>query len=568
MKRSAKNTLDKPAIRSTPQISLPDGVFERLKIAILKLEPACAERATVITEAQFEKTDAAQIPFVLVLAPEFRVLLRSNESANVQNCPQLIFDPKTIATFLKELRSQASGQPTLQAQINKPWPLWGQPLPAGASVYETLIQQLLTIFTQTVEEIQFQHQAQLHQQLQAQKQTLEDKVTQRTKELQDALVSTQSANRVKSDFLATMSHELRTPLTCVIGMSATLIRWSLGPLNDKQRTYLQTIHDSGEHLLELINDILELSHAESGKATLNLSEFSLTSLAQQSVQMLREKAEAGGLNFKTILKIPANRDRFVADPRRVKQIVYNLLSNAIKFTPSGGEVTLQAWLEPNTVIFQVEDTGIGIPLSQQPLLFQKFQQLDTSYRRTYEGAGLGLALTKQFVDLHRGWIEVSSTEGQGSIFTVEIPNQEFLAPDDVVAPQNTTGTSPRVVLIEENEETATLICEMLTAAGYHVVWIVEDSTAIDQVRFLQPSAAIISLERTNDEGLLLIQRFRKLVQNRNLKIVALAPKDAAKDPQRYLAVGADTFLTKPLKPEQLVHKIDLLLSKQAQTSPS
>lgn len=143
-----------------------------------------------------------------------------------------------------------------------------------------------------------------------------------------------------------------------------------------------------------------------------------------------------------------------------------------------------------------------------------------------------------------------------------------MAPDDVVAPQNTTGTSPRVVLIEENEETATLICEMLTAAGYHVVWIVEDSTAIDQVRFLQPSAAIISLERTNDEGLLLIQRFRKLVQNRNLKIVALAPKDAAKDPQRYLAVGADTFLTKPLKPEQLVHKIDLLLSKQAQTSPS
>jgi two-component system, sensor histidine kinase and response regulator len=565
MKRSAKDTLDKTPIRSTPsQGSLPDGVFERLKIAILKLEPACAEEATVMTEEQFESTGVAQIPFVLVLAPEFRILLRSNGSANVQNYPQPIFETKAITAFLKELRSQSSGQPTLQEQIKQALAALKQPPPVGAAVYEALIGQLLTVFTQTVQEIQFQHQAQLHQQLQAQKQTLEDKVTQRTKELQDALATTQSATRVKSDFLATMSHELRTPLTCVIGMSATLIRWSLGPLNDKQRTYLQTIHDSGEHLLELINDILELSHAESGKATLNLNEFSLTSLAQQSVQMLREKAETGGLNFKTIFKIPANRDRFIADPRRVKQILHNLLSNAIKFTPSGGEVILQVWLESNAVIFQVEDTGIGIPLSQQPLLFQKFQQLDTSYRRTYEGAGLGLALTKQFVDLHRGWIEVSSTEGQGSIFTVEIPNQEFLnTPDEVVPSQYVQGGNPRIVLIEENEETATLICEMLTAAGYHVVWIVEDSTAIDQVRFLQPSAAIISLDRADDEGLLLIQRFRKLVQARNLKIIALAPKTATKDPQPYLAAGADTFLTKPLKPEHLVHKINLLLSKQA-----
>jgi two-component system, sensor histidine kinase and response regulator len=562
MKRSAKDTLDKPALRSTtPKGSLPDGVFERLKIAILNLGPACAAQATVMTEDQLDKTGAAQMPFVLVLAPEFRVLLRADGSANLQNYPQLIFDPKAIAAFLKELRSQASGQPTLQAQIKQALAALGQSPPVGASVYEALIQQLLTVFSQTVQEIQFQHQAQLHQQLQSQKQTLEDQVTQRTQELQDALVATQSANRVKSDFLATMSHELRTPLTCVIGMSATLIRWSLGPLNDKQRTYLQTIHDSGEHLLELINDILELSHAESGKATLNLNEFSLTSLAQQTVQMLREKAEVGGLNFKTIFKIPANRDRFVADPRRVKQILYNLLSNAIKFTPSGGEVTLQIWLEPNTVIFQVEDTGIGIPLSQQPLLFQKFQQLDTSYRRTYEGAGLGLALTKQFVDLHRGWIEVSSTEGQGSIFTVEIPNQEFFnAPDETLPSQHDNGSSPRIVLIEENEETATLICEMLTAAGYHVVWIVEDSTAIDQIRFLQPSVAVISLDRPDNEGLHLIQRFRRLVQARNLKIIALAPKNAAKDPQPYLTAGADTFLTKPLNPEQLVHKIDLLLS--------
>jgi two-component system, sensor histidine kinase and response regulator len=405
------------------------------------------------------------------------------------------------------------------------------------------------------------HQAQLYQQVQVQKQTLEQQVAQRTQDLQDALVETQSANRVKSDFLATMSHELRTPLTCVIGMSATLIRWSLGPLNDKQRSYLQTIHDSGEHLLELINDILELSHAESGKATLSLSEFSLSGLAYQCVQMLRDKAEEGEIDLRINLKIPEGRDTFVADSRRVKQILFNLLSNAIKFTPTEGTVTLRVWVEPNTAIFQIEDTGIGIAASQQPMLFQKFQQLDTTYRRTYQGAGLGLALTKQFIDLHRGWINVQSAEGQGAIFTVELPNQALLdTHEDLLRSQYATTASTRIVLLEENEENATLICEMLTAAGYHVIWIVEDSTARQQIHFLQPSAVIISMEHEGSQGLELIQQFRKFSEALNLKIIALAPHSATKDPHPYLLAGADTLLHKPINPEHLVHKMDILLS--------
>jgi two-component system, sensor histidine kinase and response regulator len=414
------------------------------------------------------------------------------------------------------------------------------------------------------------HQAQLYQQVQVQKQTLEQQVAQRTQDLQNALVETQSANRVKSDFLATMSHELRSPLTCVIGMSATLIRWSLGPLNDKQRSYLQTIHDSGEHLLEMINDILELSHTESGKATLNLNEFSLSTLAYQSVQMLRDKAEDGEINIKLNLKIPEGQDMFVADARRVKQILFNLLSNAIKFTPPEGTVTLRVWVEPNAAIFQVEDTGIGIAASQQPLLFQKFQQLDTSYRRTYQGTGLGLALAKQFIDLHRGWIEVQSAEGQGATFTVELPNQARLdTHEGILRSQYAATTNTRIVLLEENEENATLICEMLTAAGYHVIWIVESSTAREQIRFLQPSAVIISMDREESHGLKLIQQFRKASEALNLRIIALAPPSATKDPQPYLSAGADTFLHKPLNPEHLVHKVDILLSSPLEkSSPS
>ncbi len=553
--------------------NLPFAVFERLKSVMIDLGGSFASQSVVLTEQSLSPVKATLPPFVVVAAPQFRVLFHcdgpvGDGPVNAQTCsPQLTFDPQDITAFLKKLRSQASGQTDLLAQIKKASVLIAQPASVEASTHEALMLNLLGVFSQTVQEMQTQHQIELTQQLQTQTQTLEEQVAQRTQELKDALVATQSANRVKSDFLATMSHELRTPLTCVIGMSATLLRWSLGPLNDKQKSYLQTIHDSGERLLELINDILELSHVESGRASLNLNEFSLSALAQQSVQMLREKALAGNINFKTILKIPPGRDRFVADPRRVRQILYNLLSNAIKFTPAGGHVTLQVWLEPNAVIFQVEDTGIGIPLSQQPLLFQKFQQLDTSYRRTYEGTGLGLALTKQFVDLHRGWIEVSSTEGQGTVFTVELPNQTALnTPGAILPSYPTNGASTRIVLIEENEESATLICEMLTAAGYHVVWIVEDSTAIEQIRFLQPSAAIISLNQLNEDGLHLIQKFRDMQETRSLKIIALAPQTATKDPQPYLAAGADTFLTKPLKPEHLVHKLDILLSNPMGTS--
>jgi two-component system, sensor histidine kinase and response regulator len=411
------------------------------------------------------------------------------------------------------------------------------------------------------------HQAQLYQQLQGQKQTLEEQVEQRTQELSAALAETQVANRVKSEFIATMSHELRTPLTCVIGMSATLIRWSLGPLNDKQRSYLQTIHDSGEHLLELINDILDFSQAESGKAVLNLTEFSLTAIAQQSIQTLRETAEKGEIQLRLNLKIVPHRDRFVADARRVKQILFNLISNAIKFTPPDGEVTLRVWVEPNAAIFQIEDSGIGISTDQQLLLFQKFQQLDASYRRSYEGAGLGLALAKQLVDMHRGWIEVNSIEGQGSTFTVEIPNQKQLSlNEELMRSHYANERNGRVVLIEDNEENATLICEMLTAAGYHVVWIVEDSTALQQIQFLQPVAAIISIDPSKGNGLKLIQQFRQLREKTTLRIIALAPKEALNDPLPFLSAGADSFLTKPLNPEHLVHKMDILLTNTSDPS--
>ncbi|MBE9189460.1 GAF domain-containing sensor histidine kinase [Gloeocapsopsis crepidinum LEGE 06123] len=265
------------------------------------------------------------------------------------------------------------------------------------------------------------HQAELMQSLTREKQLLEQRVSERTQALQDALIAAQAANRAKSEFLATMSHELRSPLTSIIGLSATLLRWPLGKLTERQSQYLQTIHNSGEHLLVLINDILTLSEVEAGKAILDRSEFSLRSIAETSLQSFISVAAQQAVDLNLDLRIDASCDRITADLKRVQQILWNLLSNAVKFTPAGGQVTLRAWLEQNTAVFQVEDTGIGIPEEQLSLLFEKFQQLDTPYCRQYEGTGLGLALTKHLVELHQGRIEVESVVGNGSVFTVWLP---------------------------------------------------------------------------------------------------------------------------------------------------
>ncbi|WP_392535381.1 ATP-binding protein [Nostoc sp. C117] len=279
------------------------------------------------------------------------------------------------------------------------------------------------------------HQAELMRSLQdaalrltQEKQTLEERVIERTRALRDALLAAEAASRLRSEFLATISHELLTPLTYVIGMSSTLLRWPLGELSQRQRGYLQTIHDSGEHLLAMINDILDLSQIEAGKTALNISEFSLLNVAERAVESLQKKAKSEQVNLILDLQIDPKRDRLTADAERVEQILWNLLTNAIKFTPENGSVTLRLWVEDDSAIFQVEDTGIGIPEEKLPLLFEKFQQLDTPYRRRYEGTGLGLALTKQLVELHRGRIEVESTVSIGSIFTVWIPTQAMRVP--------------------------------------------------------------------------------------------------------------------------------------------
>ncbi len=421
------------------------------------------------------------------------------------------------------------------------------------------------------------YQAQLYAQLQQQKTTLEEQVIERTQELRDTLQAAQAANLAKSEFLAAMSHELRTPLTCVIGMSATLLRWSFGeegsqtvPIH-KQRRYLKTIQESGEHLLELINDILDLSQVEAGKAVLNISEFSLSKLTYQTLRTLQQKAFLQKVSLEMDWRVesqgvngaPPWGDRFCADQRRVKQILFNLLGNAIKFTPEGGKVTLRVWREHNLAVFQIEDTGIGIADEQLPLLFQKFQQLETTYHRKYEGTGLGLALTKQLVELHGGRIEVESVVGEGSLFTVWLPSQAIVS----AAPVKVTATgrqSPKphgiIVLVEDHEESATPICEILTAAGYQVIWLIDGSTAVEQIELLQPKAVIVDWQIRGMDGYEISQSLRSSPTTKQIKVLVLTTPTLPKNQEHDLSAVVDDYLPKPVEPAQLLHKVIALMA--------
>ncbi|QQE64992.1 hypothetical protein GFS31_16770 [Leptolyngbya sp. BL0902] len=407
------------------------------------------------------------------------------------------------------------------------------------------------------------NQAQLYQQLQRQTQNLEVCVIERTQDLRDALAAAQAANRAKSDFLATMSHELRTPLTYIIGMSATLLRWSLGDLSERQRDYLNTIHTSGEHLLTVINDILEVSKIESGRTVLEVREFSLTSLSRQSVDAFRAEAARNDLDVVLDLKIAPDQDSFVADPRRVRQILSNLLSNAVKFTPAEGKVTLRVRREQNVAVFEVSDTGIGIPESAQPLLFQKFQQLENVRQREYQGTGLGLALTKQLVELHGGSIKVVSKVGSGSLFSVRIPLQRRQGDSPIPSPPVDEPVVGRIVLVEDNEENASIICDMLTAADYQVIWIVDGSRVLDQVELLQPAAIIINLGLASANSYDIITALGQSLHHPRVKILALTADLSPDQDRQARQAGAAATLVHPVNPKQLLTTMRQLMSDPA-----
>ncbi len=250
-------------------------------------------------------------------------------------------------------------------------------------------------------------------QLQESYASLERKVEERTNELE-------IANRHKSEFLANMSHELRTPLNAIIGFSEVLQERMFGDMNEKQAEYIDDIHGSGKHLLSLINDILDLSKIEAGRMELDLTRFHVPSAISNALTLMRERA---GRHFVTLSsRVDEQIGEITADERKFKQILLNLLSNAVKFTPEGGKVDVRARRLDGAVEVAVADTGIGIARDDYAAVFEEFRQLGKDYTKKSEGTGLGLALTRKFVELHGGTIRLESEPGKGSTFTFTLPD--------------------------------------------------------------------------------------------------------------------------------------------------
>ncbi|MES1982542.1 MAG: PAS domain S-box protein [Pseudomonadota bacterium] len=394
-------------------------------------------------------------------------------------------------------------------------------------------------------------------------------------------VQLEQANKMKSEFLANMSHELRTPLNTIIGFSEILKDGLLGQLTEKQHEYISDIFGSGQHLLSLINDILDLSKVEAGKMTLDLEPLDVSSLFSNSLSIVKEKAASHHIGLK--LDIADGLDEILVDARKAKQIIYNLLSNAVKFTRDGGEVSLQVRRVNRTEVGKpsgrwpghsfplpdnnysefleigVVDNGIGIASTAMEKLFQPFSQLDSGLARKFEGTGLGLVMVKQLTALHGGTVAVESAEGQGARFTVWLPFRTEEAEADVVevapAPLPAKAHQDYALVVEDDDWAAELIGMQLAAEGLQVVRASSAEAALDLAP--QHLWALITLDimlpgMNAWEFLATIKNIPALANVPVIVISSVADHDTA------VAHGASVVLQKPINFAQLHNALNEL----------
>ena len=397
---------------------------------------------------------------------------------------------------------------------------------------------------------------------------LEDKVSERTQELQEALAQIESSNeqlrnantelieasRTKSEFLANVSHELRTPLNAIIGFSELLGEKSFGDINQQQTEFVSDIHDSGEHLLSLINDILDLSKIEAGRMEVHQSPFEVEQAIHEAAAMLHPQAIKAGLDL-DVLSVDESAVATL-DAGLFRQVLVNLLSNAVKFTPSGGRVEIGARRDGDDLLVHVSDSGVGIPQEHVERIFNEFYQVDGSYSRQFEGTGLGLALVRRMVQIQSGEIWAESTLGQGSRFSIRFKDcmQECVtdAPclveqDDVAVPAPADGCQPSVLIVEDNPTNRKLARNVLLNCGYEVLEAESGEEALDLLSSRQPDLVLMDIQLPGMDGLETTRQMRQNPKTADLPVVALTAHNQASDESRARAAGCDGYMTKPIR---------------------
>jgi len=318
----------------------------------------------------------------------------------------------------------------------------------------------------------------------------------------------EQSSRYKSEFLANMSHELRTPLNAIMGFSEILLDLTMNLTSGERTEFLRNIHSSGQHLLGLINDILDLAKIEAGKMDLHAEDMPVTQALQEVTAILEPMARQQGLQLRTVGAAEAGPIK--ADRSKFKQVLYNLLSNAVKFTPAPGTITVTVKDSAEQLTVSVEDTGIGMKPEDLPKLFREFEQIDGSYTRRYQGTGLGLALCRRFVEMHGGRIWAESQFGKGSIFTFTIPREARPATEAPVEAAQTVESMelPLVLVVEDDPASSQRMTAEIQGVGFRVAHAFDGNEAVRKAMEILPDLVVMETVLPVKDGWQVLQELR------------------------------------------------------------
>lgn len=371
---------------------------------------------------------------------------------------------------------------------------------------------------------------------------------------QQALVEVREADRLKTEFLANMSHELRTPLNSIIGFSRVILKGIDGPINDLQQQDLEAIHHSGQHLLDMINNILDISKIEAGKMELNIEEIEITDVVESVISAARGLVKEKPIRL--LSNIPDNLPKVNADRTRVRQILLNLLQNASKFTDEGEiSVNVEHLEEERLLRFSVSDSGIGIAPEDQSKLFERFSQVDSSLTRKVGGTGLGLSISKLLVEMQGGTIDLHSELGKGTTFWFTIPVASLVEETSNINLEEINPNAKIIISIDDDAKVIDLYKRYLRSHGFQVVPITNPQDVLKTIKQVRPYAITLDIMMPYKDGWQVIQEIKEDPETADIPIIICS---IVEERDRAYQLGAVDYLVKPILEDELVNAITRL----------